>query len=196
VHLTVPALWAVTVLLDLAVVAAARQGRPEPGAGLGAIGYAQAGFVVLGVLVATSEYQGGQFRTSLTAVPRRLELQVVKALVLATAGALTAAVTVVASVLIVQSAPAGPVGLSRAAQAVACLALTTVLASCVATVVRRTLPAVAVLLGYFYLAGPYVRDHTTYAGYLPDIAGGWIPLTAWTLAAFAVATMTFRIRDS
>jgi ABC-2 type transport system permease protein len=210
VYLTVPALWAVTVLLEIAVVAAVGRGRSGSGAGLGALAYVQAGFVVLGVLAATSEYHGGQLRTTLTAVPRRLELQAVRAFVVAAAGALTAAGTVVAAVLIAESAPTGtvrPVGMARAVEAVACLALTTVLATCVATVLRRTLPAVAVLLGYFYLAGPYLRAHTTYAGFLPDAAGyrlwsgeppaaGWISLTAWTLAAFASAAATLRSRDS
>ncbi|MFF5107511.1 ABC transporter permease [Streptosporangium sp. NPDC000509] len=231
--LTLPALWltalgtwGAALVLDAAFVAAAKQGRGDATStldvGLAAVGYLQAGFIVLGVLAATSEYGGGQIRTSLTSMPRRIELQLVKALALALAAVPVAAVTVAAGVVIARFAPvdvAAPVDGHRTAQAaagaIAYLVLTTLIASSLATVVRRSLPAVAVLLGHYFVVGPYVREHTGHAAYLPDTAGhgmwlsagtetgtslgqweGSLLVLAWTLVALAAAAVVFERRDA
>lgn len=147
------------------------------------LGYAQCGFLVLGVLAAASEHQaGGQFRTTLLAVPRRGALYAAK---LAT---LTAATL--------------PVALLAGRSATAYLLLTTLLAFAVATVARHAVPALLPLLGLYFVAGPVLRAARPGAGaYLPDTAAwtggrGLTTTVAWTLAALAVAAWTFRRRDA
>jgi len=225
-YLTVLGTWGAALVLGIAFVAAAKQGRGDVtstlDAGLSSIGYLQAGFIVFGVLAATSEYGGGQIRTSLTSMPRRIELQLVKTLALALAAVPVAAVTVVAGVVIAQLAPAdlaAPMDGRRTTQAavgaIAYLVLTTLIASCLATITRRTLPAVAVLLSCYFVVGPYVRDRMSYAAYLPDTAGrsmwlsagtetgtsigqweGSLLVVAWTLVALAGAAVVFERRDA
>ena len=152
--LTVLLTWAVTAVLGLA---------PDAGP----IRYARAGFVVLGVLAVTSEYDGGQIRTSLLCTPRRLELLAVKALVLG----LTTTPAAVVTVLIA--------GTGDAVQLVS----TALLAAAVATVLRGAVPAVAVLLGYYYVLVPFLRD--------PVDDGPWLPV-----AALLVAAAVFVRRDA
>ncbi|MEV6301935.1 hypothetical protein AB0M02_21155 [Actinoplanes sp. NPDC051861] len=227
--LTLPATWLtllgtlfVTVVLDVAFIAAAGQGQTGSTSaldvGLASIGYAQAGFLILGVLTVTSEY-GGQVFTSLTAVPRRLELQVVKGLILVAVSIPAAILMVTVSTLLARlalpdAAQAGAGELLGAiGGATVYLALTTLLAAAVAVAVRRSLPAVALLLGYYFILGPYVRDRTEHASFLPDTAGYslWFPggaegapspavgfavVLAWSLVAFAAATAAFVRRDA
>ena len=154
--LTVLLTWAVTAVLAFALDAG-----PE------SIRYARAGFVVLGVLAAASEYDGGQLRTSLVCTPRRLELFAVKAVVLVLATTPLAVVTV----------------LIAGAGDIAALVLTVLLAAAVATVLRGAVPAVAVVLGYYYVLGPFVADWV--------VDGPWLPA-----AAFLVAAATFLCRDA
>jgi len=178
--LTVVLTWAVTAALVLALDAG-----PE------SIRYARAGFVVLGALAAASEYDDGQLRTSLVCSPRRLELLAVKALVLGLAATAVAVVTVLIAgagdVLIagagdVLIAGAGDILIAGAGD-VAELVLTVLLAAAVATVLRGAVPAVAVILGYYYVLGPFVED------WLVD--GPWLPA-----AAFLIAAATFVRRDA
>jgi hypothetical protein len=152
--LTVLLTWAVTAVLGLA---------PDAGP----IRYARAGFVVLGVLAVTSEYDGGQLRTSLLCMPRRLKLLAVKVLVLGLASVPAAVVTVL---------------IARAGDA-AHLVSTALLAAAVATVLRGAVPAVAVLLGYYYVLVPLLRD--------PVGDSVWLPV-----AALLVAAVTFVRRDA
>ena len=158
VPLTVALTWAVTALLRLAPAA-------DP------IAYARAGFVVLGVLAATSEYAGGQVRTTLTCTPRRAALHAVKAVVLALATAPVAVVTV---------------ALAGAGNPVH-LVLVTVLGAAAGIVLRHALAAVTVLLGYYYAAGPLL------AGRVDDSL--WLP-AAWAAGAQALAVVTFVRRDA
>lgn len=94
-------------------VGASRAGenRSEPlghDAALGPLGYTQAGFLVLGVLAAASEYEeGSQIRTTLLAMPRRLPLQAVKALAL---GAVTLPVAVATAATSTTDGQWGPRG--------------------------------------------------------------------------------------
>ncbi|MEV4460175.1 hypothetical protein [Microbispora sp. NPDC049633] len=196
-------------------------GTPSvPDLGLAPIGYTQAGFVILGVLAACSEYTGGQIRTTLTAMPRRaLQLtakHIALAIVVLPAGVITAASGVVLAAVVLGDT-AAPVTAGRAAGAlsgaVAYLALTTLISAAVGALVRRTLAAVVVLLGYLFIAGPILRDHVFAARYLPDSAGFamWLPpaddggavtpvhgavlLTAWTAVLTAVAVSVYRRRD-
>jgi hypothetical protein len=205
--LTLPALylavlgtWTLTLVVDGALIAAATQDPSGAGSaldgGLGTVGYAQAGFLVLGALAVTSEYQGGQIRTSLICVPRRAELLVIRGIVLALACVPVAATTVIASVLLARAGPTTPAAVSPMAQAIGYLILTSVFASAVASLIRSTLPTIAVLLGYYFVAGPLIRalgpgaEHTAWGPDRPQAA------VAWTLVTITAAAITFRRRDA
>jgi ABC-2 type transport system permease protein len=184
---TLPAVF-VTVL-TAGIVSAALSVVPDADV----VGYAQAGFVVLGVLAVTSEYSGGQVRTSLVSVPRRIELLTAKALALTSASVPAAAVIMTASRLVARfttAQRAGPLTASRIVAAVAYLALVALLAAGVAALTRRTTPALVVLLGYFFVAAPLLREHAPPAGRVSA------PLVAGTLVAVAAAMVTFHARDS
>jgi hypothetical protein len=201
--LTLPSLRLTALLtcaasLFLVYVFAAAESRGEPlgDRAVAPIGYAQAGFLVLGVLAAASEHQaGGQLRSTLLAMPRRLPLYAAKALTLAAVTIPVAALIAVASAL-----PAGEPG--RAPAAAAYLTLTTLLAAAVAGVVRRAVPAVALLLSLYFVAGPLLRNRSeAIAAYLPDTAAldparGAAATIAWTTSALAVAALAFHRRDA
>ncbi|MFI0418868.1 hypothetical protein [Spongiactinospora sp. 9N601] len=221
--LSLPATWltiagtlAANLVLAVAFAQAALRGtaatRDVVDVGLASIGYAQAGFVVLGVLAACSEYVGGQVRTTLAAMPHRARQLAAKhlatAIVTLPAAALTAVSGVALTALVLGDTPAtfGPIlGVTGY------LLLTTLIGVAAGALARRTLVAVAVLLGYFFVAGPLLRDNLDLAKYLPDTAGAamWFPargaltpaqgalvLTAWTAALIAVALAGHHRRDA
>lgn len=157
--LTVGLTWGLTVLLALVA------GGADP------IPYVRAGFLVLGVLAASSEYEGGQLRTTLLGVPRRARLQLAKALALALVAAPAAVVTV----------------LVAGTGDVAYLVLITLLAAGVTTVLRHAVAGVVVVLGYYYVLGPFVRDR------FDD--GLWLP-AAWALAVLLAAAVAVGRRDA
>ncbi|MEV7807330.1 hypothetical protein AB0O28_30725 [Microbispora sp. NPDC088329] len=228
---SLPATWltlggaaAVNLILTFAFALAGLRGATGTTSavdiGLASIGYTQAGFVVLGVLAACSEYDGGQIRTTLTAMPRRaLQLtakHLAVVIVVLPAAAITAASGVVfaTGVLGDTAAPMTPDRVAGALSgATGCLVLTTSIGTAVGALVRRTLAAVVVLLGYFFVAGPLLRDHTPVARYLPDSAGFalWFPaadeagavtpaqgallLTAWAIVSIVVAVSAYHRRD-
>ncbi|MEU7676197.1 hypothetical protein AB0C42_15455 [Micromonospora taraxaci] len=191
--------WAATVLLAYGYAYASAESAGEPlgdDAGLAPLGYTQAGFLVFGVLAATSEYQeGDQIRTTLLAMPRRLPLQAAKALALAALTLPVAAATAVTSTL-----PADAPAWMPAATAY--LTLTTLLAAAVASLVRRAVPAAILLLGLYFVAGPLLRARfSAGAAYLPDTAAldpsrGAAATIAWTCAALTLAASVFRRRDA
>ncbi|MGC4812197.1 hypothetical protein ACLQ29_16875 [Micromonospora sp. DT228] len=189
--------WAATVLLTYAYASAESHGdRLGDNAALGPLGYTQAGFLVLGVLAATSEHQeGDQIRTTLLAMPRRLPLQAAKALALAALTLPVAAATAATSTL-----PADGAGWTPAATGY--LTLTTLLAAAVGSIVRSAVSAAILLLGLYFVAGPLLRaGSTASAAYLPDTAAldpshGAAATIAWTFAALTVAALTFRRRDA
>ncbi|WP_067140168.1 ABC transporter permease [Microtetraspora malaysiensis] len=189
--------------------------------GLASISYAQAGFVILGVLAACSEYTGGQIRTTLIAMPRRALQLTAKHLTLAIVVLPAAAITAASGVALaagVLGDTATPVTSGHVAAALsgvtAYLALTTLISASVGALVRQTLAAVVIVLGYFFIAGPLLRDHTPAAKYLPDSAGFamWFPvadnasavtpaqgallLMAWTTGLIVVVMLLYRRRDT
>ncbi|MEV4810889.1 hypothetical protein [Micromonospora avicenniae] len=189
--------WTANLLLTYAYASAESRGEPpDDAAALIPLGYTQAGFLVLGVLAAASEYQGGnQVHTTLLAMPRRLPLQAVKALALAALALPVAAATAAVSAL-----PAG--GATWVPAATVYLTLTTLLGAAVAGVVRRAVPAVVLLLGLYFIAGPLLRAQSgTSAAYLPDTAAldpyrGAAATIVWTLSALTLAALTFHRRDA
>jgi hypothetical protein len=158
--LTVALTWAVTTLITLAAV-----GDPDP------IPLARAGFLVLGVLAASSEYEGGQLRTTLLGTPRRARLQLVKALVLA----LVAGPVAVVTVLIAGTGDPGY------------LVLITLIAAGVTTVLRHALAGVVVVVGYYFVLSPLLRDRVDDSLWLP---------VGWALGMVLVGTVTVVRRDA
>ena len=158
-----------TVLADLLLVSVS---APDP------LLYAQAGFLVLGVLATASEHQGGeQIRTTLLAMPRRLPLLAAKLVTLAAVTAPVAAVT------------------GRSAGATAYLILTTLLAAAVAGLLRRAEAAAILLLVVYFVACPLLRAASdTLATCLPDT--GAAPAAFWTLGAVALSGAAFHRRDA
>ncbi|MEV5739815.1 ABC transporter permease [Microbispora rosea] len=228
---SLPATWltlggtlVVNLILAVAFTVAGLQGstgtKSAIDIGLASISYAQAGFVILGVLTACSEYIGGQIRTTLTAMPRRALQFTAKHLALAIVVFPAAAITAASGVVLtagVLGDTAEPVTSGRVVGALsgvtAYLALTALISAAVGALVRRTLAAVVVLLGYFFIVGPLLRDHTPAAKYLPDTAGFamWFPvaddasavtpaqgallLTAWTVALIVFVVIGYRRWD-
>lgn len=224
-HLTALGTLFVSVVLAIAFGAAGRQGSTGTTSvldiGIAPVGYSQAGFIVLGVVAATSEYSGGQIRTMLTALPRRITLHLAKFVSLAVFAAPVAVVTVLAGVVVagLMAGNASPPPVSGAlnviAGASAYLTLTALLSAAVAALIRRTIPAVAGLLGHYFIAGPLLRDHAGFATYLPDTAGysmwfqsgagrfgalsalnGSVVVVVWVALAAAISTIAFRRRDA
>jgi ABC-2 type transport system permease protein len=149
------------------------------------IRYTQAGFVVLGVLAATSEHQGGdQFRTTLLAMPRRLPLFAAKVLSLA-------ACCVPLAVL--AGAP------DEIPFAVVYLTLTALFAAAVGGLVRHAEVAAVLLLTGYFVVGPLLPAGV--AAYLPGTAGldpsrGAGATAVWTACALALAAVAFHRRDA
>lgn len=158
--LTVALTWAVTTLITLAAV-----GDPDP------VPLARAGFLVLGVLAASSEYEGGQLRTTLLGTPRRARLQLVKALVLA----LVAGPVAIVTVLIAGTGNPGH------------LVLITLIAAGVTTVLRHALAGVVVTIGYYFVLSPLLHDRVDDSLWLP---------VCWALGIGLAATVTVVHRDA
>ncbi|MGI2295713.1 ABC transporter permease [Paenibacillus sp. GXUN7292] len=186
--------------------------------GLASVSYSQAGLMIFGILAVCSEYTGGQIRTTLTAMPRR-GIQIFAALLALTVVFIPASFVISASgILLTQSlygSAAAPIVWGDLVSAMlgvsGYLTLTALISAATGIVLRRMLPAVAVMLGYYFIAGPLIRDHADFAKYLSDTAGvvmwfppsdraltpvqGGILLGAWTLVAVIIAATVYRKRD-
>lgn len=222
-HLTVLGTLGASVVLALAFAAAGRRGNAGTTSGLdiglAPVGYTQAGFIVLGVIAVTSEYDGGQINTTLTAMPRRITLHLTKLLALSLYTTVAAASSVLAGVAVAATASGDAPALTAVPGAVggACayLVLTALLSAAVATVVRHSIAALTGLLCHYFIAGPLLRDRAAFATYLPDTAGysmwfqggagrggalsvfgGTAVLVGWSVVAVAVAAVTFLRRDA
>lgn len=178
------------------------------------VDYLQAALLILGVMAITSEYRT-PVRTTLTVTPTRLRVHLAKALaLLLPAGA--AAVAAIASGFAVARLVLGEralapdaAALGRLASAAGYLVALAVLGFVAGTLLRHTVGAVAVVLGYFFIAAPLLRQYAR-LGWTPDAAGqalwnadpGLAPgpagllLTGWTLGLLAVAAAAFRLRDA
>ncbi len=222
--LTIVGTFIVNIILAFAFTSAGLQGKTGTPSildiGLASVSYAQAGFMILGILTFCSEYTGGQIRTTLTAMPRR-SIQLVAALLALTAVLIPAAIIVSSSGLLLTAvffgSTAAPIAWGNLVSVMlgvtAYLTLTALISAAVGILLRRSLPSVAVVLGYYFIAGPLLRDQTVLAKYLPDTAGFvmWFPqsdnasvltpvqgssfLIAWTLVAIIIAAIVYRKRD-
>lgn len=186
--------------------------------GLASVSYAQAGFMVFGILIVCSEYIGGQIRTTLTAMPRR-GFQLFAALLALTIVLIPAAFVVSVSGLLLTQTLYGGVAapivwgnvVTSLLGVTVYLTLTSLISAAIGILLRRILPAIAIVLGYYFIAGPLIRDYASFANFLPDTAGvvlwfppsnhvltpmqGGILLVAWTLFAISIAAILYRKRD-
>jgi len=229
---SLPAVWLtlggsliLNLVLSAAFVSAELQGstgtRDILDIELASISYIQAGFIILGIIASCSEHSGWQIRTTLTALPRR-NLQLAAAhlaltIIVVPAAIITAASGVLLAAIALGDASSASVELGGTIGVLAgvtgYLGLTTLISASLGVLLRRTLPAAIVVLGYTFIAGPILREQTAQAKYLPDTAGlamwfpqpgdasalppshGAIVLVAWTLGAFVIALAAYRMRD-
>ena len=188
--------------------------------GLASMGYLQAGFIILGILATCSEYTGGQIRTTLTTIPwRGLQLSA-KHLVLAIIAIIAAFIIAASGVLytfIMMRDTAVVIEIDTMIRtlvgATAYLTLTTLLSAAVGALLRRTTPALVILLGYYFIVSPLSRDFLP--NYFPDTAGYYMYmppssneiniltpmqgtgiLMLWTLIFITVAIVFYRKRDA
>lgn len=178
IQYTVIGTWAVTALITIALVNAGQDNADLLS------GPVPAGFVVLGLLSITSEYQGGQIRTTLVAVPRRITAYVAKLAAVVVVTAPVAGTTVAVNALIGGRADSWAIGY---------LTVTALIAQAVGAVLRRTVPALVGLLSYYFVIGPLVRD--PFAQYLPD-GRNWWALSVWGAGVTTVALAAFHTRDA
>ncbi|MDX2972505.1 hypothetical protein PWY87_08345 [Kribbella solani] len=177
---TVVGTWALTALLTVAFVNAGQDGADALS------GAVPAGFVVLGLLPITSEYQGGQIRTTLLAVPRRITTYGAKLVALLLVTLPVAGTTVAITALI-----DGPADL----RAIGYLTATTIIAHATGTLLRKTVPALVSLLTYYFILGPLLQAHTSLTTYLPD-STNWLTLSTWAAGLTTLAILTFHSRDA
>ncbi|WP_066360393.1 ABC transporter permease [Herbidospora mongoliensis] len=182
--LSLPATWvtlgwtlAVNVLLTFVIAV-----------GGSAVAYSQAGFVVLGALATCSEYTGGQIRTTLTVMPRRVHQLTAKYIALV-ALTVPAALVVALSGTVITMAVLGSWAVPwEVAEVTAYVTLVTLLGAAVGALVRHTLAAVALVIGYLFVVTPLVQD-TVFAG---DV----VTLAFWTPAFLGIALFVHRLRDA
>jgi ABC-type transport system involved in multi-copper enzyme maturation permease subunit len=136
--------------------------------------------IVVAAMFITAEYRRGLIRVSLTAAPRRGRLLAAKAVVIGAVGfvagllAATLALAVGTPLLLRAGPLAWPVSLPTEARMVAgtgaLLAVAAVLALAIGTIVRRSGPAVAIVIVVIFV--PYLLAFGPLAGHGPT-GGGW-----------------------
>lgn len=212
---------AVTVVLSISFASNARVG---PGSvnildyGVVAIGWTQVGFFLVGVIAASSEYIGGQIRTTLVAVPDRVAQRLAATAALAPLVFVAATVTVIvsiATVLLISHTPLADIDLALAMRltlsAAAYLALMAVLSSALGFLIRKAIPAAAILLVYLLILSPLLQGQELY--FLPDMASytlwyattaesapptlvAWLVIIGWTLAFLITSLIVAKRRDT
>ncbi|KTD86661.1 ABC transporter permease [Paenibacillus etheri] len=223
-----------TFILNLALAAAFTSAGLQGAAGtqsilnigLASMGYLKAGFIILGILATCSEYTGGQIRTTLTTIPWRgfqlsakhLALVIITipvAFIIAASGILYTFIMMrdTAEVIEIDTMIKPLLG------ATGYLTLTTLLSAAIGALLRRTTPALVVLLGYYFIVSPLTRvflpSIKNYLNFFPDTAGSYMymppssdelnvltPMQGtgismiWTLSFITVAIVFYRKRDA
>ncbi len=191
--------------------------------GLATMGYLQAGFIILGIKATCSEYTGGQIRTTLATIPWRGVQLSMKHLALAIitipAAFMMAASGVLYTFMMMRDTAVGfeiDAMIVALAGATGYLTLTTLLSAAMGALLRRTTPALVVLLGYYFVVSPLMRDFLPgFKNYFPDTAGSYMymppspdelnaltPIQGtgismlWTLIFISVAIVFYRKRDA
>jgi hypothetical protein len=191
--------------------------------GLSSMGYLQAGFIILGILAACSEYTGGQIRTTLTTIPWRgfqlstkyLALAIITvpmAFIIAASGVLYTFIMMRDTAVVIEI----DTMIKALVGATGYLTLTTLLSAAIGALLRRTTPALVILLGYYFIVSPLSRDFLpSIKNYFPDTAGSYMymppssdkinALTVmqgtgitmlWTVIFITVAIVFYRKRDA
>ncbi|PCL93132.1 ABC transporter permease [Paenibacillus lautus] len=191
--------------------------------GFASMGYLQAGFIILGILATCSEYIGGQIRTTLAAIPCRGIQLSIKHLALAIITVPAAFIIAASGVLytyMMMKDTAAAIDIDTMVEALAgatgYLTLTTLLSAAIGALLRRTTPALVVLLGYYFVVSPLSRDLLpSFKMYFPDTAGYYMymppssdeinvlsPMQGtgismiWTLIFITAAIVFYRKRDA
>ncbi|MBD7985265.1 ABC transporter permease [Sporosarcina sp. Sa2YVA2] len=232
--ITMPLIWRtfvatfiINLVLTAAFTSASLQGAADTKSvlniGLASMIYLQAGFIILGILATCSEYTGGQVQTTLTTIPWRGLQLISKHLALAVftfpAALVITASGVLYTVLMMQDTVAG-IGINTMIQTVVgaagYLTVTTLLSAAVGALLRRTTPALVVLLGYYFIVSPLMSDFLPRVhNYFPDAAGAYMYMetfsnevkvltpmqgtgiaVGWTLIFMAIAIVFYRKRDA
>ncbi len=147
--------------------------------GLASMGYLQAGFIILGILAACSEYENGQITTTLTAMPWRgfqLTMKYVALAILTVPAAMIIAASGVFYSFIMMKDAAAAIEMNKMIEALAgaagYLTITTLISAAVGALLRRTTPALALLIGYYFIVSPLSEHYLPRIfNYFPDIAG-------------------------
>ncbi|MGG4093457.1 ABC transporter permease [Paenibacillus lautus] len=188
--------------------------------GLSSMGYLQAGFIILGILATCSEYTGGQIRTTLTTIPWRgfqlstkyLALAIITvpmAFIIAASGVLYTFIMMRDTAVVIEI----DTMIEALVGATGYLTLTTLLSAAIGALLRRTTPALVILLGYYFIVSPLSRDFLPH--YFPDTAGYYMymppssneiniltpmqgtgVLMLWTVIFITVAIVFYRKRDA
>lgn len=191
--------------------------------GLASMGYLQAGFIILGIIATCSEYTGGQIRTTLATIPwRGIQLSMkhlALAIITVPAAFIIAASGVLYTFMMMRDTAAWietDTMIKALAGATGYLTLTTLLSAAIGALIRRTTPALVVLLGYYFIVSPLTRDFLpSIKKYFPDTAGYYMymPLSSdeinvltpmqgtgismlWTLIFVTAAIVFYRKRDA
>jgi ABC-2 type transport system permease protein len=215
---TLPAVT-VTVLATVAftlVFTAALGGPSQDMPVLQIIPFLQVGVIVLGILPTAHEYAGSQYRTTLTAEPRRGHLLLGKTL--ATGVVVAGAVILALGSGVLVATATGESGsstpgddASRLLGAAVYLVLVGVFSHLVTASVRHLVPALVGLLALLVVFPPLIAAVTEHARWLPGEAGallyrsqsdavlgpvsGALVLLGWTVVAAVVAVVLARRRD-
>lgn len=191
--------------------------------GLASMGYLQAGFIILGIIAACSEYIGGQIRTTLATIPWRgiqLSMKHLALAIITVPAAFIIAASGVLYTFMMMRDTAAVIEIDTMIEAVAgatgYLTLTTLLSAAIGALLRRTTPSLVGLLGYYYIVSPLTRDFLPgIKKYFPDTAGYYMymppssdkinvltPMQGtgismlWTLIFVTVAIVFYRKRDA
>lgn len=228
---TLPLTWLTlicTFLLNLVLAAAFTSAGLQGAAGtqsilnigLASMGYLQAGFIILGISATCSEYTSGQIRTTLTVIPWRGFQLSAKHLALAVitipAAFIIAASGILYTFMMMRDTAVGfeiDTMIETLVGATGYLTLTTLLSAAIGALLRRTTPALVMLLGYYFIISPLSRDFLP--NYFPDTAGYYMYMPAsndeinvltpmqgtgilmlWTLIFIKVAIIFYRQRDA
>ncbi|MBY3620580.1 ABC transporter permease [Acinetobacter sp. CUI P1] len=234
---TLPLIWITlmgTFILNLALTAAFTSAGLQGAAGtqsilnigLSSMGYLQAGFIILGILATCSEYSGGQIRTTLTTIPwRGFQLSVKHftlamitipvAFIITASGVLYTFIMMRDTTVVIEI----DITITTLIGATGYLTLTTLLSAAIGALLRRTTPALVVLLGYYFIVSPLMKvflpSIKNYLIYFPDTAGSYMYMPSssdeisvltpiqgtgismlWTLTFITVAIVFYRKRDA
>lgn len=213
-----------TIVAGALVAASVAADRATPvsvlDAVVGAVPFAQVGFIMLGIIPAAHEYAGPQHRTSAVAVPdRRMYLagKTFATVIVVVGAAVTALGAGVGAAALTQQlldAPAssGTAGWRELVGAGIYLALIGLLAHTVAVLLRHLVPALVVMLMLVLIVPPLAGGITEHARWLPERAGsllyrpdaddvltagsGGAILLGWVLVIGFVAAVTVLARDT